>query len=212
MRAIDGVMFDLDGTLWDARQILADAWTEVLQAHGIKERLTVAKMSPLFGNELSYVIRHAVSDRVSSEAIEAIVPKLTLVQAQCVYDTVPVLYPGINETFAAVSKRVPIMIVSNSVTGYIDAFLHGSGTADYVTDHICNGDTQLPKDKNILLMKRRHGLHNPLYVGDTQMDCDAARSAGVKFAFASYGFGDAKDFDYRIHKLTDLIAVIENQR
>ena len=212
MIAIDGVMFDLDGTLWDARQILATAWTEVLHAHGINEQLTVEKMSPLFGNELSYVIRHSVSDDVSSADINAVIPELTRVQAQCVYDTLPALYPGIQETFAVLSKHIPLMIVSNSVVGYIEAFLHGSKTGDYVTDYVCNGDTNLTKDKNILLMKNRHHLCNPLYVGDTQMDGNASRSAGVKFAFASYGFGYTEDFDYRIYELRDLIAIVENQR
>ena len=41
------------------------------------------------------------------------------------------------------------------------------------------------------------------------MDCDASRAAGVKFAFAFYGFGNTNDFDYCISKLTDLISVVE---
>lgn len=209
MDKIDSVMFDLDGTLWDTRQILADAWTKIINRHGIDVRLTVENLSPLFGNELSYVIRHSVPNSVPQAKIDEIIPELTLAQVWSVRETVPYFYPGIQETFETLSKKVPIIIISNSVVGYIDTFLNSSGTAVYVLDHVCNGDTNLNKAENIKLMKKKHSLHNSLYVGDTQMDCDASRAAGVRFAFASYGFGNTNDFDYCISKLTDLISVVE---
>ena len=208
MDKIDGVMFDLDGTLWDARQILANAWTKIINQHGIDVQLTLEKLSPLFGNELSYVIRHSVPDSVPQEKIDEVIPELTLAQVWSVRETVPYLYPGILETFKTLAKKIPIIIISNSVVGYIDAFLDGSETAAYVIDHVCNGDTNLNKAENIKLMKKKHFLKNSLYIGDTQMDCDASRASGVKFAFASYGFGKVNDFDYQISKLTDLISIV----
>ena len=208
MERIDSVMFDLDGTLWDTRQILADAWTKIINQHGIDVQLTVEKLSPLFGNELSYVIRRSVPESVPQKAIDEVIPELTLAQVWSVRETVPCFYPGIQDTFKALSQKVPIIIISNSVVGYIDEFLNSSGTAAYVLDHVCNGDTNLNKAENIKLMKKKHSFHNPIYVGDTQLDCDASRAAGVKFAFASYGFGSAYDFDYRINNLTDLISIV----
>lgn len=208
MERIDSVMFDLDGTLWDTRQILADAWTKIINQHGIDVQLTVEKLSPLFGNELSYVIRRSVPESVPQKTIDEVIPELTLAQVWSVREIVPYFYPGIHDTFKALSQKVPIIIISNSVVGYIDEFLNSSGTAAYVLDHVCNGDTNLNKAENIKLMKKKHSFHNPIYVGDTQLDCDASREAGVKFAFASYGFGSAYDFDYRINNLTDLISIV----
>ena len=39
------------------------------------------------------------------------------------------------------------------------------------------------------LVVERNGLKRPLYIGDTQGDCDAAAKAGVPFLHAAYGFG-----------------------
>ncbi len=35
---IDGIVFDLDGTLWDTTPVVAGAWNAVLQRHGIPFR------------------------------------------------------------------------------------------------------------------------------------------------------------------------------
>jgi phosphoglycolate phosphatase-like HAD superfamily hydrolase len=41
-------------------------------------------------------------------------------------------------------------------------------------------------------------------VGDTQGDADAARSCGVPFVFARYGFGKADHFDFAIGSFDEL--------
>ena len=45
----------------------------------------------------------------------------------------------------------------------------------------------------IRLIVERNGLQSPVYVGDTQWDCDAATAAGVPFIFAAYGFGHVEN-------------------
>ena len=37
----DGIIFDVDGTLWDASENLAKAWTGTVQSFGIEEEISV---------------------------------------------------------------------------------------------------------------------------------------------------------------------------
>ena len=53
-------------------------------------------------------------------------------------------------------------------------------------------------------MVERHNLQAPIYVGDTYGDQTAAKEAGVPFAFAAYGFGEATDFDYKLSSFEEL--------
>ena len=100
-----------------------------------------------------------------------------------------VLFPGVAETLDLLSRRYPLFIVSNCQDGYIEAFFQAHGLGKYFRDYENPGRTGLPKGDNIALVVRRNGLKNPLYIGDTQGDFDAASRAGVPFLHAAYGFG-----------------------
>lgn len=85
-----------------------------------------------------------------------------------------------------------VFIVSNCQSGYIELFLKKTGLAPYVTDTECFGDTGMKKAENIRLVVARNGLQQPVYVGDTKGDEEAAHEAGVPFVHAAYGFGRAR--------------------
>ena len=38
----DGIIFDVDGTLWDSTPIVAEAWTQAVLECGIKDRIVTA--------------------------------------------------------------------------------------------------------------------------------------------------------------------------
>ena len=84
-----------------------------------------------------------------------------------------------------------------------------TGLGAYITDKECYGDTGKNKDENIRLVVERNHLKHPVYVGDTQGDCDAAASAGVPFVFASYGFGQADHADAVIHSFDELLELTQ---
>ena len=53
----------------------------------------------------------------------------------------------------------------------------------------------------------RNNLDRAIYIGDTQGDCDGAAIAGIPFVFAEYGFGNVKEYNYKISKFSDIINV-----
>ena len=99
-------------------------------------------------------------------------------------------------------------MVSNCQEGYIEAFYAAHGLGHYFAGSENAGHTGLPKWDNISLVARREGLSRVLYVGDTEMDCDAAHRAGVPFIHARYGFGLAPEADYTIDALAELPALV----
>ena len=100
------------------------------------------------------------------------------------------------------------MIVSNSQAGYIEAFLKNTGLGEYFVDHVCFGDTEIPKGENIRLIMERNGLHSPVYVGDTKLDQEACQQAGIPFIHAAYGFGQVTNAE-KIQQPMDLLGLLE---
>ena len=72
-------------------------------------------------------------------------------------------------------------------------------------DFECPGRSKLLKAENIGLVIKRNNLKNPIYVGDTHMDSEAAKKAGIPFVFVSYGFGNTKQYECKIEKFEDLL-------
>lgn len=83
------------------------------------------------------------------------------------------------------------------------------GLEKYFKDIECFGATGLSKGENNKLIIRRNGLKQPVYVGDTQGDSQAARQAGIPFVFARYGFGDTEDYDTAIDHCAQLVELME---
>ena len=52
-----------------------------------------------------------------------------------------------------------------------------------------------------------YNLKDTIYVGDTMGDYLSCKKAGIPFVFASYGFGEVSDPDYRIDKPMDLVSL-----
>ena len=99
-------------------------------------------------------------------------------------------------------------MVSNCTADGLPVFLEYTGLRPLFTDTISYGENGQEKDHNIALLVRRHGLKAPLYIGDTAGDCRCSHSAGVPFAWASYGFGTGvTDADYTLGCISDLLKI-----
>ena len=76
----DGIIFDVDGTLWDSTPIVAEAWTQAVLECGIKDRIvTAGELKQLFGKTMS-VIAASLFPEASKEVQETILEKC------CVYE------------------------------------------------------------------------------------------------------------------------------
>ena len=206
----DGIILDIDGTLWNSTPIVAEAWNEIIEKRDdIPFRFTAKQLTQLFGRPLP-----VIADMVFPFLEEK--DRYDLINECCEREhellrasTQNILYPGVAETMKALCKKIPLFIVSNCQSGYIELFLEKTGLADCITDSECAGRTGLPKGPNIRLVADRNHLQNPVYVGDIDGDRQASEEAGVKFCHASYGFGEVERKDYVIKEFSDLMTLFE---
>lgn len=206
---IDSIIFDLDGTLWDSTYVSAKIWTMISGKYPeVTDTITADKLKSLFGRPLNE-IGIALFQSVSKEKAIEIIDDCCKSQGEIIAKEGGILYEGLEEVLAELSKKVKLFIVSNCEDGYIESFFCAHGLEKYFVDYECPGRTGKLKADNIRYIIERNHLEHPIYVGDTLGDATAAKEAGVPFVFASYGFGEVSEYDQKITKLKDLIAFLE---
>lgn len=188
----DGIIFDVDGTLWDTTPVVENAWNDAMDDCGLSyAHVTADQLKGLFGLPMEVII-DAILPKESAETKARFQPLCFQNEHDYLLKTPGILYPDVGETLAELSKKYKLFIVSNCQAGYIELFLEKTGFAPYITDHLCPGDTGVHKAENIGLICERNNLKNAVYVGDTHMDHEACIKAKVPFVFAAYGFGKCK--------------------
>ena len=205
---LDGIIFDVDGTLWDSTDIVADAWADYLiHVEHLDIDVSSARLKGLFGRLLPDIAAAVLPEYPKAEQLR-IIGGCCKAEEEALRKNCAPLYPDLEKTLAALSKRYPLFIVSNCQAGYIEVFLEATGFGPYFIDHLCPGDTDLAKAGNIRKIVEKHHLKAPVYVGDTLGDFQACQDAGVPFIFAAYGFGDVTEPYATIHTPADLLDIL----
>ena len=202
---IDSIIFDLDGTLWDATDGAAVVWKEVASKHPeITDTITADKLKSLYGLPLEEI---AVKLLVSAPEEIALAVMRESCEKQCPYleKVGGILYPKLEETLLELKKKYRLFIVSNCEEGYIQCFLKAHQLQDFFEDFEYPGRSGVLKTDNIHLIIDRNHLQHPVYLGDTLGDATATRGAGIPFVFARYGFGQVEEYDYVIDSFEELL-------
>ncbi|WP_242916783.1 HAD family hydrolase [Pontibacter liquoris] len=198
------LIFDLDGTLWDATQTVADAWQEALKKYDFIDRSVTQKdVQSLAGMPYDAIFEKLfpnVPDKYKTELQETCAAQ----ELQHLSSAGGRLYDGLEETLAYLQGKYKLAIVSNCQSGYIEAFLQHSKLHAYFTDHACYGTSKLAKADNIREVIRRNNFTNAVYIGDTKGDYEASVGANVPFIFAAYGFGEVTQQVPRIARFSEL--------
>lgn len=206
LKKADGLIFDMDGTLWDSAESVAKAWNEVFKNHGLSHRTTASDVHAQMGKPMTEIFASLLPDE-SPQVQE------TVGNAACDYENEylavhgGVLYPKLEEVLRTLSERIPLFIVSNCQSGYIEAFFEFHKLGYLFKDIECWGNTLLSKAENIRLIVERNNLKNPVYIGDTALDGISSRQAGVPFVHAAYGFGTTDDCDASINSVSELLEL-----
>ena len=186
----ESLIFDIDGTLWDSRAIVAEGYNIQLEKEGLSHlQVTAEDLKPLFGKVMTE-IAEALFASLPAEERQPLMLRCMDTENRYIQDhPCNVGYPKVKETLAELSKRHRLFIVSNSQSGYPELCVSKLGIGDYISGHLCFGDTGTSKDRTILKLMEQHGIENAVYIGDTLGDQQAADGAGIPFVFCAYGFG-----------------------
>jgi phosphoglycolate phosphatase len=208
-RAINLVMFDLDGTLADTGQDLADAVNHT-RSHFDLEPLPPALVFTHVGRGVEHLLRHSLPEDTIDHFQDVLRVFLARYEKHLLDTTI--LYPGVHEVLDYFQDKRRV-VVSNKMHRLTVAVLRGLGVEKQF-DAILGGDSAAEKKPHPALV---HEVLNrfkilPTYaliVGDGDTDVEAGKRAGIITCGVTYGLGSkealvAAQPDILIHDLTEL--------
>ena len=204
----ESLIFDIDGTLWDSRVLVAEGYNLQLQEEGLARfRTDPETLKALFGKVMTD-IADALFPTLPAQERYPLMERCMARENRYLHENpCQVGYPGIRETLEALSRNHRLFSVSNRQCGYPEVCMEKLGIRELISGHLCFVDTQAPKGETIRILMERHGITSAAYIGDTQGDAEAARDAGIPFVWASYGFGEASGWIAKADTPADLTDI-----
>ena len=198
----DAIIFDLDGTLWDATSATAKGWNEALKILGSDKSLTSEDIRSVTGNPQEVCIDTLLPGM--SGKYRDFVEYLTKYELMAIKQEGGKLYEEVQNIIPFLASKYPLFIVSNCEEWYLDLFFKKYDLKKYFNGTDCFGKSKKAKSVMIRELTTQYNLKTAVYVGDTVSDQKAAIGAGVDFIFCAYGFGIIENPPTSINSFRDL--------
>ena len=184
------ILFDLDGTLLDTLEDLADAVNHILERHRCPQR-TLDEVRDFVGNGLGMLMRRALPAQYSQMVSDLLAEELrTYYTAHCRVKTAP--YSGIPEMLRTLHDGgAQIAVVSNKAdeaVGELCSFYFPDVLDAAVGETPGRRPKPAPDAVELALERLRADKTGAVYVGDSQVDLDTARAAGLPCIAVTWGF------------------------
>ena len=188
------VIFDLDGTLLDTLEDLADSCNAALRTYGFPER-TLEEVRRFVGNGLTRLMELALPGGKGSAYFGECLDLLRKhYAANCQSKTKP--YGGVLELLGALQQRgIASAVVSNKPDAQVKQLCR-TYFAPFVDESCALGDAEgrrrKPAPDMVLQVMSVLGVQSDeaMYVGDSEVDLQTARNAGLLCVSATWGFRD----------------------
>ena len=204
----ESLIFDIDGTLWDSRQLVAEGYNIELAKEGLSHLAVNAELfRPLFGKVMTEIADVIFPSIPAPERYDLMRRCMDEENRYMHKNECRIGYPGVQKTLAELAKRHRLFIVSNSQQGYPELCVEKLGLEPYIQGHLCFGDTGTSKGRTIRTLMGKYGITDCAYIGDTQGDYEATLEAGVPFIWAAYGFGTPEGYAAKIDRFPDLLTL-----
>ena len=188
------VIFDMDGTILDTLDDLASSVNYALEANGFPKR-TREEVRRFVGNGAVKLIRRAVPEGTEDDLFDKVFALYTsYYDVHCADATKP--YDGITELLALLrSKGVKTAVVSNKPdeavrilveTYFPHLFDAAVGTRDGIKTK------PAPDSVFEIIKKIGAGKKDCVYVGDSEVDMETAKNAGIPCISVSWGFKESE--------------------
>lgn len=192
---IEGVLFDLDGTLLDSAPDLFAALLAQCAEEGV-EPPAYAPVRQVVSRGARAVLRCAFAER-GEPAVEALVPRYLQLYQQ-VMASQTTAFEGVDDLLARIeASGLRWGIVTNKAAFLADDLVARIGWATRASAMV-SGDTlpvKKPDPAPVLLACEQAGLSpaHTLFVGDDRRDIEAGAGAGLFTVAVSWGYLDGGD-------------------
>lgn len=197
MTFVKAILFDLDGTLLNTLQDLADSMNEVLTARGLPGH-PVPEYRYFVGDGMRELARRVYpGNNPPEEMIDLLVEEMRIEYGKRCYDTTGP-YEGVDEMLEYIAgSGVPMAVFSNKPHEFTMEMV-----AYYFKDipfRVVMGVNEWvprkPDPAGALMISKKIGIEpkNFLYLGDTATDMNTATSSGMYPAGAAWGFRDEQE-------------------
>jgi phosphoglycolate phosphatase len=188
---MDLAIFDLDGTLIDSKLDLAHSVNAALDHLGLSP-LPNETVYSYVGNGAPVLIRRSLGAGASQADVDqALAFFLEYYRAHMLDNTV--LYPGVRTALDRMMRAgIPLAVLTNKPVRISEAIVEGLGLSGHF-QYVYGGNSFEQKKPHpigidTLVSKLNARREHTVMVGDSGVDIDTARAAGVQACGVSYGF------------------------
>ena len=203
------IIFDLDGTLWDTREITLKSANIVAAKYPDIKEITMIEVEGGMGysfEETSEIyMPYLDKDRREKYFRKIIDTNIDLINKEGTK-----LYEGVKDTIINLSKDYKLGIVTNNNDNYVKSFFKSSGLEEYFTDYMGAASYNLTKGEAIKKLVSKYNEKTNYYVGDIKQDMISSEDAGVTFIHAKYGFDKELETKYYINDIRKLPELMKN--
>jgi len=192
--SFSAILLDLDGTLVDSAPELAAAVNGTFESLG-RPTLALEVIRTMIGNGLPALTEAALA--ATGEMPDAQTTEAVIDRVRALYDRQPPpkVYEGVRESLTDWHRLgISLVICTNKPEGSARRLVAALGLDRVIAD-LAGGDSypvRKPHPGHLLLPLERLGLDpgHAVMVGDSHIDADAARDAGIPFIAVSYGYAN----------------------
>lgn len=203
----DSLIFDMDGTLWDAVETYAQGFNDFFEHHGVSRRIEKAGITGFMGMEEAAFLA-ATLPEWPAETRSSMYKEVVEHQYARIRRDGGDLYEGVVEGLAELSRHFGLFIVSNCPALAIEHFMDWAGIRPYIIDSKAHGANGRPKYQNIRDLIASYSLAKPVYIGDTDSDRKQAELVPLPFFFVDYGFGQSTEYAGRASSFRQLVETM----
>ena len=207
----DTILFDLDGTLLNTRELINRSFVHTFEHFRPGKTLTDEELDSFFGPSLRQTFSRFSEDE---EEIEEMVKYYRDFNV-AVHDELVTAFPGAKSLIKTLARKgYKVGVVSSKKTDLVEHGLELFGMLENVRVVIGEEDVKTPKPDPEGILKAMEMLHSKkaLYVGDGVGDIEAGKNAKIDTIGVLYSDRKeqiiAAEPTYTIQNLSDILAIL----
>ncbi len=185
-------IFDMDGTILNTLDDLADSMNHCLRVYGLAER-SLQEIRMFLGNGIHWLVECSVPDGTDAETLEKVYQTfLVYYKDHCAMKTRP--YEGIPEVLQSLRRAGVLTAVVSNKADYAVKILcedYFKGMLDFSVGEL-EGRRRKPYPDSVNAVLERFGMakEDAVYIGDSEVDFQTAQNAGLDVIMVGWGFRD----------------------